>query len=461
MASPLTVPSQTVSSLNWFSTSCARWPSRTDPATTPAPHPTRGRDASRLQLGGRIAADIAGHFSAFSELLVHLPLAPAAERGGLLLVGGGIRGFRGLHLQGYYGLATGPLTGSHVAGVALDVPIGLVVSALVRFSAAVDPVVGGDGWMYDDECRPMFRVGASDGDRVWDETRKAWVPIGTHLWRKGEQLCFDPECHQPYGPVRRTPGETPPLVAGVVTLPWPTIRDTSAATPEGRAWLRRYFLAPDPARREMCAALMESAIDLINKGARAPTLSDGCREVMDGLDRMGTESDGRMRQGTMPGLALGRLIADAILCGRDPVVASAALGTVPVAKGGGVGKPGSAATAAARPVNRRGEPYPVAPDLKSGGEMPFPQGELRAVPPAERLAWTTNHRRQYITEWHNRGFPRPPRVNPATVDPWDDYDIHHVRPLQYGGGNDFDNLTPLPRAVHRVVTDWWRAYDKH
>ncbi len=40
-------------------------------------------DASRLQLGGRIAADTAGHFSAFSELLVHLPLAPAAERGGL------------------------------------------------------------------------------------------------------------------------------------------------------------------------------------------------------------------------------------------------------------------------------------------------------------------------------------------------------------------------------------------
>lgn len=406
-------------------------------------------EAARFQLGGRVAADIARHFSVFAEALGLLPLGPQAERAGLVLAGAGVRGFNHLHLQVFYGHARGPLTGGNFGGASLDLPLGVIARWAQRLSEAVDPIVAGDGWLYDDECNPMFPIGVSNGDSVYDETRGAWVPIGTHLWRKGNQLCFDRECHQPYGPIRRSPGGLPPLVEGVATLPFSTIKNASAATPEGRAWLHRYFLAPDPARRTMCAQLMRSAIDLINQGVRAPTLADGCREVMAGLDAMGTESDGRLRQGQMPGLALGRLLADAILC-QPPGVASVGLMPFVPPKGGGVGKPGTA-SAAARPMNRRGEPYPQLPDPRTGGEMPFPSGPLQPVPAADRVPWGSSEREAFLREWERRGLPVPPGG-------WKGRQVHHIRPRLYGGTNDFENLLPLLEEDHRRVTSWWSGW---
>lgn len=42
---------------------------------------------------------------------------------------------------------------------------------------------------------------------------------------------------------------------------------------------------------------------------------------------------------------------------------------------------------------------------------------------------------------------------------WKGYEIHHVRPLQFGGNNDLSNLYPLDYTIHRSqMTPWFRAY---
>lgn len=39
------------------------------------------------------------------------------------------------------------------------------------------------------------------------------------------------------------------------------------------------------------------------------------------------------------------------------------------------------------------------------------------------------------------------------------YDVHHIRPLEYGGaGMDYDNLIHLPVDLHRKVTGWFNGY---
>ena len=38
------------------------------------------------------------------------------------------------------------------------------------------------------------------------------------------------------------------------------------------------------------------------------------------------------------------------------------------------------------------------------------------------------------------------------------YDVHHIKPLAYGGSNDYSNLIHLPKATHTSVTSWWAGY---
>lgn len=38
------------------------------------------------------------------------------------------------------------------------------------------------------------------------------------------------------------------------------------------------------------------------------------------------------------------------------------------------------------------------------------------------------------------------------------YDVHHIRPLAYGGNNNYSNLIHLPKATHTNVTSWWAGY---
>lgn len=111
-----------------------------------------------------------------------------------------------------------------------------------------------------------------------------------------------------------------------------------------------------------------------------------------------------------------------------------------------------------RPVNSAGEPYPSINDLRTGEPIPFPEGDLARVPREERTTWDSspmagenNDRYKYIKEWYDRGYEDPPGG-------WAQYDIHHIQPLEFGGTNDFRNLTPVLRTQHPDFTNWWNRY---
>lgn len=38
------------------------------------------------------------------------------------------------------------------------------------------------------------------------------------------------------------------------------------------------------------------------------------------------------------------------------------------------------------------------------------------------------------------------------------YEVHHIRPLAYGGNNSYSNLIHLPKATHTSVTSWFAGY---
>ncbi|GAB5904565.1 HNH endonuclease signature motif containing protein [Mycobacteroides chelonae] len=105
-----------------------------------------------------------------------------------------------------------------------------------------------------------------------------------------------------------------------------------------------------------------------------------------------------------------------------------------------------------RAYNDNIEAYPRAYNPGTGEEMPFPAGDLDRVPGAERSDWTKMDRYYYIKQWHDMGYTEPPGG-------WDIYDIHHIRPREFGGDNSFENLIPVPRPVHNQrITPWWNNY---
>ena len=84
--------------------------------------------------------------------------------------------------------------------------------------------------------------------------------------------------------------------------------------------------------------------------------------------------------------------------------------------------------------------------------MEFPKGELKVVPKSQRVVWDNQTRGAFIKEWYDRGFKTP-------EGGWELYDIHHIRPREYGGTNAFENLTPVLRTIHNsVVTPWWAPF---
>jgi hypothetical protein len=104
------------------------------------------------------------------------------------------------------------------------------------------------------------------------------------------------------------------------------------------------------------------------------------------------------------------------------------------------------------PVNRAGAPYPEVRHPGTGGLIPHPGEGLSRVPPADRAPWGARERGAFIKEWYDRGFSTP-------EGGWAKYDIHHIRPREYGGTNAFDNLVPVERSVHQsAFNPWWRDY---
>ena len=159
-------------------------------------------DASRLQVGGRVALDLFGLGSVFSEGLARLPLGPEAQRTGLVLLGGGLRGFRSIQFQAWYGLSFGG-SGEHLAGAVLDVPIAVVWDGVQTLSASTDPWWG-QGWIYNDQCAPMFALSAN-------RAAAAGIKPGAHLWQCGNTLYHDRACTEPAVPVEPRKGSPPPV----------------------------------------------------------------------------------------------------------------------------------------------------------------------------------------------------------------------------------------------------------
>ncbi len=104
------------------------------------------------------------------------------------------------------------------------------------------------------------------------------------------------------------------------------------------------------------------------------------------------------------------------------------------------------------PLNSKGVPYPEFIDPRTGKPAPFPEGDLGRVPPELRAEWTNMERAAFIKEWYDRGYRDLPGG-------WSQYDIHHILPREFGGGNDFWNLVPVERGFHnKVLTPWWKAF---
>ncbi|HZU67411.1 MAG TPA: HNH endonuclease signature motif containing protein, partial [Ktedonobacteraceae bacterium] len=104
------------------------------------------------------------------------------------------------------------------------------------------------------------------------------------------------------------------------------------------------------------------------------------------------------------------------------------------------------------PVNSKGEPYPTVIDPRTFQPIPFPD-DLVKTEPENRVDWGSEQRGNFIKEWIEQGYPDYGKEG------WKMFDIHHIKPREWGGTNDFWNLVPIDRFWHnRVVTPWWDAY---
>ncbi len=100
-------------------------------------------------------------------------------------------------------------------------------------------------------------------------------------------------------------------------------------------------------------------------------------------------------------------------------------------------------------VNKVGKFYPSVPDLRTGKPIIFPTGELNRVSKENRVPWTAKERGEFIREWYRRGYSTP-------RGGWAEYDIHHIKPKEFGGTNDFWNLTPVQRTTHaKEFNSFW------
>ncbi|MCR6111799.1 HNH endonuclease [Bacillus sp. A301a_S52] len=99
-------------------------------------------------------------------------------------------------------------------------------------------------------------------------------------------------------------------------------------------------------------------------------------------------------------------------------------------------------------LNSKAKPYPTVENLHNGQTMAEPSSTTWAVDPVERA---DNLRATFIA-WYIDTYGNP-RWD------WSPLDIHHVRPLKYGGSNNMSNLFPVPRDFHQqVISPWWTNY---
>jgi len=109
------------------------------------------------------------------------------------------------------------------------------------------------------------------------------------------------------------------------------------------------------------------------------------------------------------------------------------------------------------PPNPNGNRYPCIKDLRTGQNIPYPFGAGQEppnrIPEEQRLIRNPNkYKVDYVCKYH---FEAPQLEG---KDPWVDFQIHHIYPLEYGGTNDFWNQVPLLQPDHRPFTTYWAGW---
>ncbi len=103
-------------------------------------------------------------------------------------------------------------------------------------------------------------------------------------------------------------------------------------------------------------------------------------------------------------------------------------------------------------LNERGLFYPEVRDLRTDRPIVFPTGELNRMPKPDRVQWSAKDRGNFIKEWYDKGYETP-------RGGWAQYDVHHVKPREFGGTNDFWNLSPIQRKTHqKEFNAFWRDF---
>jgi len=95
--------------------------------------------------------------------------------------------------------------------------------------------------------------------------------------------------------------------------------------------------------------------------------------------------------------------------------------------------------------------YPEVIDIRTGRPIPFPSDIGHKLPKIARAPWGAQERNEFIKEWYRRGYETP-------RGGWSEYDIHHIKPREYGGTNDFWNLTPVARDTHKILNSFWNGF---
>lgn len=109
-------------------------------------------------------------------------------------------------------------------------------------------------------------------------------------------------------------------------------------------------------------------------------------------------------------------------------------------------------TKSSKIYNKNGDAYPEIIDPRTGKNIEFPEGPLDRVPKDQRVEWNNDRRGDYIKEWYERGYETP-------EGGWEKYDVHHIRPREFGGNNSFDNLVPVERRLHQTkFNPFWFGY---
>lgn len=94
--------------------------------------------------------------------------------------------------------------------------------------------------------------------------------------------------------------------------------------------------------------------------------------------------------------------------------------------------------------------YPNVIDPRTSNSIRLPD-TLGKIAKEQRVSWGTAQRDAFKNERVKRGFEIP-------KGGWNEYDIHHIIPREFGGRNDFWNLVPVLKSNHKLFNQFWRLF---